>query len=115
MLRWHVAIVWPVLNRSRVSRFACILVCFLVEFDLLFAFSVLSLDCASLCIYVHEHDRLCFPMSSEETAVLIAFVDLVPVATEKVSLIRWNTVWNQWKSILSAQSIRVNLNHRKEM
>ena len=43
--------------------------CFLVEFDLLFAFSVLSLDCASLFIYVHEHDRLCFPMSTEETAV----------------------------------------------
>ena len=50
----------------------CVLVCFLVEFDLLFAFSVLScriLDCASLFIYVHEHDRLCFLMSTEETAV----------------------------------------------
>ena len=48
----------------------CVLVCFLVEFDLLFAFVVLScliLDSASLFIYVHEHDRLCFPMS--ETAV----------------------------------------------
>ena len=48
------------------------LVYFLVEFDLLFAFSVLScriLDCASLFIYVHQHDRLCFPMSTEETAV----------------------------------------------
>ena len=44
-------------------------VCYFVEFDLLFAFSVLSLDCASLFIYVHEHDRLCFPMSTEETAV----------------------------------------------
>ena len=43
----------------------CVLVCFLVEFDLLFAFSVLSLDCASLFIYVHEHDLLCFPMSTE--------------------------------------------------
>ena len=33
---------------------------------------------------------------------LITFVDLVPVATEKVSLyIRWNTVWNRWKSTLS--------------
>ena len=33
---------------------------------------------------------------------LIAFVDLVPVATEKVSLyIRSNTVWNRWKSTLS--------------
>ena len=47
----------------------CVLVCSLVEFDLLFAFSVLSLDCASLFIYVHEYDRLCFPMSTEETAV----------------------------------------------
>ena len=49
-----------------------VLVCFLVEFDLLFVFSVLScgiLDCASLFIYVHEHDRLCSPMSTEETAV----------------------------------------------
>ena len=46
---------------------------------------------------------------------LIAFVDLVLVAKEKVSLIRWNTVWNRWKSTLSARSIRVNLNHGKEM
>ena len=45
------------------------LVCFLVEFGLLFAFSVLSLDCASLFIYVHEHDRLCFPLLTMETAV----------------------------------------------
>ena len=59
---------------------------FLVEFDLLFAFSVLSLDCASLFIYVHEHDRLCFPMSTEEKAVFDCIVDLVPVAKEKVSL-----------------------------
>ena len=39
----------------------CVLVCFVVEFDLLFAFSVLScriLDCASLFIYVHEQDHL---------------------------------------------------------
>ena len=49
-----------------------VLVCFLVEFDLLFAISVLScriLDCASLFIYVHKHDRLCFPMLTVETAV----------------------------------------------
>ena len=51
----------------------CVLVCFLVEFDLLFAFSVLSLDRASLFIYVHEHDRLCFPMSTEKTAVFLYF------------------------------------------
>ena len=50
----------------------CVLVCFLVEFDLLVAFGVLScriLDCASLFIYVHEHNRLCFPMLNVETAV----------------------------------------------
>ena len=50
----------------------CVLVCFLVEFDLLFGFSVLScriLDCASLFIYVHEHHRLCFPLLTVETAV----------------------------------------------
>ena len=103
-------------NRSRVFHgLPCVLVCFLVEFDLLFAFSVLSLDCASLFTYVHEHDRLCFPMSTRKQLYLIAFVDLVPVATEKVSLIRSNSVWNQWKSTLSARSIRVNLNHGKEM
>ena len=46
--------------------------CFVVEFDLLFALSVLScriLDCASVFAYVHEHDRLCFPMLTVETAV----------------------------------------------
>ena len=50
----------------------CVLVCCAVEFDLLFVFSVLScriLDCASLFIYVHEHNRLCFPMLILETAV----------------------------------------------
>ena len=94
----------------------CVLVCFVVEFDLLFVFSVLScriLDCASLFIYVHEHDRLCFPMLPwPKHLYLIAFVDLVPVAIEKVSLIRSNTVW---KSTQSARSISVNLNHVKEM
>ena len=50
----------------------CVLVCFLVEVDLLFAFSVLScriLDCASLFIYVHEHDRLCFSLLTVERVV----------------------------------------------
>ena len=50
----------------------CVLVCFLVKLDLLLAFGVFScqiLDCASLFIYVHEHDCLCFPMLTEETAV----------------------------------------------
>ena len=56
-------------------------------------------------------------MLTVETDVTVeTFVDLVPVATEKVSLIRSNTVWNRWKSTLSARSIRVNLNHPgKEM
>ena len=60
---------------------------FLVQVDLLFAFGVLScriLDSASLFIlYVHNHNRLGFGMLTLETAVyLIAFVDLVPAATE---------------------------------
>ena len=44
----------------------------IVWFDLLFAFGMLScriLDSAFLFIYVHEHDRLCFPMLTVETAV----------------------------------------------
>ena len=71
-------------SRSRVSRLPRVLVCFLVEFDLLFAcflvefdllfaFGVLScriLDSASLFIlYVHEHNRLGFGMLTVETAV----------------------------------------------
>ena len=73
------------------TRMPRVLVCFLVQFDLLFAFGVLScriLDSASLFIlYVHDHNRLGFGMLT-----LIAFVDLVPAATEKVSLIRSNIV-----------------------
>ena len=96
-----------------------VLVCFLLQFDLLFAFGVLScriLDSASLFIlYVLDHNRLGFWMLTLETAYLIAFVDLVPAATEKVSLIRSNIVWNRWKSTLRAGSIRVNLNHGTEM
>ena len=91
----------------------CVLVCFLVEFDLLFTFSVLScriLDCASVFIYVYEHDRLCFPMSTEETAV---FDCICWLSSDRKG--QSNTVWNRWKSTLSAQSIRVNLNHGKEM
>ena len=49
------------------------LVCFLVVFDILFAFCVFSrrvLDSAALFIlYVHEHDRLGFGMLTVETAV----------------------------------------------
>ena len=44
-------------------------------------------------LYVHERDRLNFGMLSVETAVFqIAFVDLVPVTTEKVSPIRSNII-----------------------
>ena len=46
---------------------------------------------------------------------MIAFVNLVPAATEKVSLIRSNSVWNRWKSTVGAGSIKVNLNHGMEM
>ena len=63
-----------------------------------------------LCI--NKHDRLGFGMLTVETAVipelyLIAFVDIliVPIATEKVSRIRSNIVWNRWKSTLRARSI----------
>ena len=94
----------------------CVLVCFLFEFDLLVAFGVLScriLDCASLFIYVHEHDRLCFPMLTEETADCICW--LSSSRDRKGQSFRSNTVWNRWKSTLSARSIRVSLNHGKEM
>ena len=81
-----------------------VLVCFLVEFDLLFAFGVLScriLDCASLFIlYVHEQDRLGIGMLAVKQLYLIAFVDLVPVATDSSVFIRSNIVWNRWKSNL---------------
>ena len=60
-------------TKSPVSRLPRILVCFLAQFDLLFAFGVLScriLDSASLFIlYVHDHNRLGFGMLTVETAV----------------------------------------------
>ena len=58
---------------SKNVDFDCIMKAFFVEFDLLFAFGVLSrriLDCASFFILsVHEHDRLGFGMLTVETAV----------------------------------------------
>ena len=65
-------------------------------------------------LYVHEYDRLGLGMFSVETAVFdcIEVVDLVPVATENISLIRSNIIWNRWKSTLRARSIRVNLQSR---
>ena len=60
-------------TRSPVSSLLRVLVCFLVQFDLVFAFGVLScriLDLASLFIlYVHDHNRLGFGMLTVETAV----------------------------------------------
>ena len=46
---------------------------------------------------------ICSRARSPQTAVipglyLIAFVDLVPIATEKVSHIRSNIIWNWWMS-----------------
>ena len=81
------------------------LVCFLVEFWTV-------LPCLLMFTNTITYAFGCYPWKQ---LYLIAFVDLVPVATEKVSLIRSNTVWNRRKSILSARSIRVNLNHGKEM
>ena len=52
-------------------------------------------------------DSFCLGMLSMETAVFGCKLLLVPVATEKVSLI-------QWKSTLRARSIRVNLNQGTE-
>ena len=61
-----------------------------------------------------------YPNYSPKTAVipglyLIAFADLVPIATEKVSRIRSNIIWNRWKSTLKERVIRVNLNQGTEM
>ena len=59
--------------RAAAKETTRLLVCFLVQFDLLFAFGVLScriLDSASLFIlFVHDHNRLGFGMLTVETAV----------------------------------------------
>ena len=60
-------------------------------------------------------DSFCLGMLSMETAVFGCKLLLVPVATEKVSLIRSNIIWNRWKSTLKARSIKVNLNPGTEM
>ena len=66
-------------TRSPVSSLPRVLVCFLVQFDLLFAFGVLScriLDSASLFIlYVHDYNRLGFGMLTVETAVFDCICD----------------------------------------
>ena len=67
-----------------------------IMFNSPFEYDVIQLNVRSgprwACIfYVHEHDRLGFWILSLETAVFnpglyfIAFVDLVPIGTEKVS------------------------------
>ena len=72
-------------------------------------------------LYDHKHDHLGFGMLTVETAVLnpglylVAFVDLVPIVTEKASSVRSNIIWNQWKGTLKGRSIRVKLNQRTEM
>ena len=91
--------------------FSCFALCLgiiFVEFDLHFAFALLScwiLESASLFIlYVHDHGHLGFGMLTVETAVFDCnIVDLVPVVTEKVSLIWSNVVWNWWKSTVYSQ------------
>ena len=74
--------------------------------------------------FVRAHEELVYFIRSwarwPKTAVipgqyLIAFVDLVPIATEKVSRIRSNIIWDRWKSTLKERSTRVNLNQGTEM
>ena len=54
-------------------------------------------------LHLHEHDRLGFGMLTVETAVIHLLILIVPIATEKVSHIRWNIFWNRWKSTLMAR------------
>ena len=87
--------------------FSSRLVCFLVKF-----WTVLP------CLFMFTNTiAYAFRCQPRKQLCLIAFVDLVPVVTEKVSLLRSNTVWNRWKSTLRVRSIpeRVNLNHGTEM
>ena len=65
----------------------------------------LGLTRSLFILYVHEHDRLDFGMLTVETAVIHLFILIVPIATEKVSHIRSNMIWNRWKSTLRARSI----------
>ena len=75
----------------------------------------LGLTKSLFILYHYEHDRQvlgCYPWKQ---LYLIAFVDLVPVATGKVSLIRSNIISNRRKGTLRARSIRVDLNQGTEM
>ena len=64
--------------------------CYLVEFDLLFAFSVLScriLDCASLFILCSRmRSSMLSDVNRGNSCIRFVFVDLVPVATENYSV-----------------------------
>ena len=96
-------------NRSRVSRFAlrlgvlqvCASLSSLTFSSRLVCFLWTVLPCLFMFTNTIAYAFRCQP---RKQLYLIAFVDLVPVAKEKVSLIRWNTVWNRWKSTLSARS-----------
>ena len=72
--------------------------------------------------FVRTHEELVYFIRSpsSKTAVipglyLIAFVDLVPIAIEKISRIRSNIIWNRWNSTLKERSLRGNLNQGTEM
>ena len=57
--------------------------CFLVEFDLLFALSVLSLNCVPCLFMFMNTIAYAFRYQPRKQLYLIAFGDLVPVTTEK--------------------------------
>ena len=73
--------------------------------------------------FVRVHEELVYSICSRTRSprpwkqlYLIAFIDLIPVATEKVSHIRSNIICVElWKSTRRARSIRVNLNQGTEM
>ena len=65
----------------------------------------LGLTRSLFILHVHEHDRLGFAMLTVETTVRHLLILIVPIATEKVSRIPSNIIWNRWKSTLRARSI----------
>ena len=100
-------------------EFDLLFACFLVEFDLLFAFGVLScriLDSASLFIlYVHEHNRLSFEMLTVETAVFDCICWFSSSRDRKGQSYPVEYCLESVKSTPRAGSIRVNLNYGTEM
>ena len=81
----------------------------------LFAFSVLSLDCASLFVYVHQHDRQCFPMSTEETAVFDCICWLSSSRNRKGQSYPVEYCLESMEEYSECTIHKVNLNHGKEM